>query len=242
MPMEAFGLTHAGAVRPNNEDALAIELDLAVGLVADGMGGENCGEVASAITVEAVVAYLRRPAEEALGPGELLKEAVRAANREVWQAAQVREDCSGMGSTIVLAHWRGPSLWIVNVGDSRAYLWREGTLRQLSYDQTVANDLRTNLGLTEEQIRQYPQRNVLTMAVGSAPDVLIRAHREELAPGDLILLCSDGLWRPAGDGAMAAVLAAGGPLPAQVARLVDCANDAGGPDNITTVLLRYQED
>ncbi len=241
MPLEACGVTHPGAVRPNNEDALALELDLATCLVADGMGGENCGEVASALTVETVVAYLRRPAEPELGPEELLKEAVRAANREVWQAAQAREDCSGMGSTIVLAHWRGSSLWIVNVGDSRAYLWRGRELRQLSYDQTVSNDLRTNLGLTAEQIRQYPQHQALTMAVGSGPDVLIRAHREELAPGDLILLCSDGLWGPSGDDALAAVLDAGGLLPALAARLVDGANQAGGPDNITAVLLRYQE-
>lgn len=242
MAVEAFGLTHTGAVRPNNEDALALELDLAVCLVADGMGGENCGEVASALTVETVVAYLRQPAEEGLGPEGLLKEAVRAANREVWRAAQAREACSGMGSTIVLAHWRGPSLWIVNVGDSRAYLARDGTLRQLSYDQTVGNDLRTNLGLSEEQIRHYPHRNVLTMVVGSGTDVLIREQREELAPGDLILLCSDGLWGPTGDDALAAVLGAGGSLPALAARLVDCANQAGGPDNITVVLLRYQED
>jgi serine/threonine protein phosphatase PrpC len=242
MPMEAFGLTHAGLERSNNEDALAIEQDLATALVADGMGGQNCGEVASAITVASVVAYLRQPAEESLGPEELLKEALRKANRDVWEAAESRPGCSGMGSTIVLAHWRGSSLWIANVGDSRAYLWRDGELAQLSYDQNVANDLRTSLGLTEEQIHQYPHRNSLTMAIGSGPDVLVRTHHQDLAPGDTILLCSDGLYGPAGDDGIAARLAAGGPLPAVVAGLIDRANRAGGPDNITVILLRYQED
>jgi len=242
MPMEAFGLTHPGSARPNNEDALAIELELAIALVADGMGGQKCGEVASAETVETVVSYLRRPAEDSLGPEELLKEAVRAANRRVWDNAQASTDCSGMGSTIVLAHWRERSLWIVNVGDSRAYLWRAGALRQLSYDQNVANDLRTSLGLTDEQIRQYPHHHVLTMAIGAVPEVLIRTHQEELAPGDVVLLCSDGLYGPAGDEGIAAVLAEEGPLIALVARLIDRANRAGGPDNITAVLLRYTDE
>ena len=239
MSMEAFGLTNIGKVRSNNEDALAIELDLAVALVADGMGGENCGEVASALTVDGVISYLRHPAEESLGPEELLKEAIRAANRGVWQAAQGRPDCSGMGSTIVLAHWRGGTLWIANVGDSRAYLWRGNKLRQLSYDQNMANDLRTKLGLTEEQISKYPHRNVLTMAVGIGADVLIRMHTEELASGDMILLCSDGLYGPVSDAGISAVLAASVPLPARVAALIDSAHRAGAPDNVTAIVMRY---
>jgi protein phosphatase len=147
-----------------------------------------------------------------------------------------------MGSTVVIAHWSERSLWIVNVGDSRAYLWRGGSLRQLSYDQNVGNDLRHNLGLTEEQIRRYPHTNVLTMAVGVAPDVLIRCQSEPLARGDVVLLCSDGLYGPVGDSAIAGILTQDQALPAAAEALIQLANSAGGPDNITAVMLRYAED
>jgi protein phosphatase len=242
MPVEAFGLTDTGKVRANNEDVFAVEPDLSLALVADGMGGENCGEVASALTVEGILAYLRNPGEPSLAPEELLKEAVRSANRNVWEATQSRSECKGMGSTVVMAHWRERSLWIVNVGDSRAYLWRGGSLRQLSYDQNVGNDLRHNLGLTEEQIRRYPHTNVLTMAVGVAPDVLIRCHSEPLAPGDVVLLCSDGLYGPVDASAIAGILTQDQALPAAAAAFIQLANSAGGPDNITAVMLRYVED
>lgn len=240
MSFETFGMTHPGLVRNNNEDALAIDEELNVAIIADGMGGENSGEVASAITVETVVAYLRNPREDGLSPGELLKESVRAANRSVWEAAQTRPDCHGMGSTIVMARWDDQQIWIVNVGDSRAYIWRGGSLRQLSYDQNVGNDLRTALGLTEEQVRKYPHHNVLTMAVGVSPEVLIREHREDLMAGDIFFLCSDGLYGPAGDEAIAATLGSGSSLTSMASELVNIANRGGGPDNITVALLRYE--
>lgn len=238
MPIEAFGMTHAGSVRPNNEDVFNIESDLGVAIVADGMGGENSGEVASAITVDTVLSYLRNPQEDGLNSAQLLKEAVRAANRSVWEAAKARPECQGMGSTIVMARWCGKHLWIVNVGDSRAYLWRGGELRQLSYDQNVGNDLRTKLGLTEEQVRKYPHHNVLTMAVGVSPDILIREHQEDLMGEDLILLCSDGLYGPLGDSAIAARLANDSPLATLAQDLIEAANRAGGPDNITVAVIR----
>jgi serine/threonine protein phosphatase PrpC len=241
MSVETFGLTHTGLVRTNNEDALSIESELRVAIVADGMGGENSGEVASAITIETVASYLRNPREEGLQSSGLLKEAVRAANRSVWEAAQTRPECHGMGSTIVMARWCDGRVSIVNVGDSRAYLWRDGVLRQLSYDQNVGNDLRTALGLTEEQVRKYPHHNVLTMAVGVSPEVLIREHHEDLMVGDVIMLCSDGLYGPLGDSAIAATLARASSLPTMACELVEMANRAGGPDNITVALLRNYE-
>lgn len=242
MPTEAHGLTHPGAVRGNNEDAFAIGRELEMAVVSDGMGGANSGEIASALTIEAVLDYLRHPAEADLSLEERMKEAVRAANRRVRETAEARAECAGMGATIVIANWTGGRLRIVNVGDSRAYLWRDATLRQLSYDQNVGNDLRTTLGLTEEQVRKYPHHNVLTMAIGSAPEVLIRERQEEWRPGDLALLCSDGLSGPVDEAQLAAILAGGGPLEQTAAALIEAANRAGGPDNITAVLIRNTED
>src|ERR1700692_4152794 len=164
--MNHFGATDTGRQRGNNEDAFRVEPALRAAILADGMGGENCGEVGSAITVEATAEDLKSP-EADLPLGEVAREAIRSANRKVLEAARDRTECTGMGSTVVLALWRPPEMLIANVGDSRAYIYRAGDLRQVSYDQNFANELRTKLGLSEERVRTMPNRNVLTMAVGT---------------------------------------------------------------------------
>ena len=118
-----WGATDPGRSRENNEDAWCIEESLNAAILADGMGGENCGEVGSAVTVEAVTAYLKSPDPD-LTLEELAKEAIRAANRRVLEVARARRECDGMGSTIVLALWRLPQIVIANVGDSRGYIFR----------------------------------------------------------------------------------------------------------------------
>jgi protein phosphatase len=241
MAIAYSGLTHRGRVRANNEDAWQVEPDLCLAVLADGMGGHECGEAASAITIEGVISYFRRP-PELLEPEQLVKEAVRHANRRVLDAAKARPECANMGSTVVLAHWSASGFTVANAGDSRAYLWRDGRLAQLSYDQNVASELRTRLGFSEEQIRRVPERHALTMAVGSSEHVLVPTHAEAFQDGDQVLLCSDGLHGPVGDAMILEVLAARGTLREKLQKLVDCANRAGGPDNITAVLLEYRTD
>jgi PPM family protein phosphatase len=236
--IRAYGATHAGHRRANNEDAFALLPELHAAILADGMGGANCGEVGSAITVRAVSDYLAAP-EPGLTPAEIAMEAIRHANREVLAAAKLRTECDGMGSTIVLALWTLPEMVLANVGDSRAYLLRAAELRQLSYDQNFANELRTQLGLSEERVRAMPNSHVLTMAVGTFEHILVRTHIQRLEPGDRILLCSDGLYGPVNDMTITDILNRGGSLQAQADRLIDCANQNGGPDNVTAVLLEY---
>jgi protein phosphatase len=239
MPEPAlYGITHVGRVRKNNEDTFALAPELSLAIVADGMGGAACGEVASAITVDTIVEYVRNPAEPELSEDQLLKEAVRLANQKVFDTAQDRQDCSGMGSTVVLASWRDARLWIANVGDSRAYLLRDGEMRQLSYDQNLANELRMNLHLSEEEISRYPHRNVLTMAIGTAREVLVRIHQERLEPRDLVLLCSDGLYGPAPEEKIKETISQDSDLGVMAAKLIELALAGGGPDNITVVLIR----
>lgn len=235
------GLTHPGRVRENNEDAWHVAPELCLAVLADGMGGHACGEVGSDLTIEGVVSYCRSPKEE-LQPEQLVKEAVRHANRVVFEAAKERTECKGMGSTVVLAHWSPPELIIANVGDSRAYLWRNGRLAQLSRDQNVASELRARLGFTDEQIQRVPSRHALTMAVGSFEEVLVLTHAQAWQDGDQVLLCSDGLHGPVPDGMIAEVLAGSGGLQEKIQILVDRAIDAGGPDNVTAVLLEYRTD
>jgi protein phosphatase len=142
---------------------------------------------------------------------------------------------------VVLALWRLPELVIANVGDSRAYLFRGGALRQLSYDQNFANEMRSSLGFTEERVRTMPNRHVLTMAVGTFEHVLIRTAVERLDPGDQVLLCSDGLHGPVDDANISRILDESATLRDKVERLIECANVHGGPDNVTAVLLQYKE-
>ena len=235
-----FGATDTGRVRENNEDAWRVDGALRTAVLADGMGGANCGEVGSAETVEGVMQYLRAP-EEGLLPEEMVKESIRAANRRVLDAARARRECDGMGSTVVVALWRLPEMVIANVGDSRAYLWRAGELRQLSYDQNFANELRTSLGFSEERVRTMPNGKVLTMAIGAFEQVLIRTHIARLEPGDMVLLCSDGLHGPVGHDTIARILGEPARLREKVERLIASANQMGGPDNVTAVLLEYKE-
>ncbi len=236
--MEFYGDTDIGLERRNNEDAWAVDEALSTAVVADGMGGAACGEIASAVTIESFLDYLRHPAEE-LPPEALAREAVREANRRVIERAQGETNCEGMGSTIVAAVWQPPRVTIVNVGDSRAYLFRSDILTQLSYDQTLANELRHALRLSEDEISAYTGRNVLTMAIGARQDLLIQTHEAMLEPGDRLLLCSDGLYGMAPDAAIAAMLSAGWPLRDTVERLIGLAKAGGGEDNITVVLLAW---
>jgi serine/threonine protein phosphatase PrpC len=236
-----WGATDPGRSRENNEDAWRVEDALSTAILADGMGGANCGEVGSALTVEGVIAYLQAP-EDGLSGEDLVKEAIRAANVRVLAAARERVECDGMGSTVVVALWRAPEMIIANVGDSRAYIWRGSELRQVSYDQNFANELRTSLGFSEERVRTMPNRNVLTMAVGTFEHVLVRTHIERLEPGDQVLLCSDGLYNPVDHQAISQILAQSGSLQEKVERLIARANHNGGPDNVTAVLLEYKED
>jgi protein phosphatase len=239
--MRACGATHPGRARDNNEDAFAVLLPLGAAILADGMGGHSCGEVGSAITVQAVSEYLEAP-EPGLSREEMCKEAIRAANRKVIEAARLRSECEGMGSTVVLAMWQGAELVLANVGDSRAYLYRGGNLRQLTYDQNFGNELRTQLGFSEERVRSMPNRNVLTMAVGSFEHVLVRTQSEYLEAGDLVLLCSDGLYNPVEHEEMVRLLEAATGIEQAVEALVDSANQNGGPDNVTAILLQYVGD
>lgn len=239
--MHSYGATHQGRRRENNEDAFQIAEPLSIAILCDGMGGENCGEVGSAITVRAVMEYLAAP-EKGLTREEAVKEAIRAANRQVIEEAKLRTECDGMGSTIVMAAWDGADVIIANVGDSRAYLFRDGELRQLSYDQNFANELRTKLGFSEERLRTMPNRHVLTMAVGPFEHVLVRTHLEHLEPGDRLLLCSDGLHGPVENATIARIVGQHQALAPAVEALVDCALENGGPDNITAILLEYTEE
>lgn len=233
---EAWGNTDPGNIRKNNEDAWLIDPALSLAVVADGMGGAACGEVASAITAETISEYLREN-DEGKDPQTVIAEAIGLANRRVLDKAKVSTDCKGMGSTVVLALLRNPLVYIANVGDSRAYLLRDGVLTQLSYDQTLLNELCSTTPMTAEEIERFPHKHVLTMAVGTTERIKIQNYEGEVEVGDQILLCSDGLTGPVPDPDIKSILEESTTVEQKVDKLIALAKERGGPDNVTAVLL-----
>ena len=232
--MIEFGhLTHVGLRRVLNEDTYYGDSELGLWLVADGMGGHEYGEVASALARETIVREVR--------DGTPLAQAIRIADEEIIRASRKRNEALPMGTTVVAARVVGNRFEVAWVGDSRVYMWRDGQLAQLSQDHSYVQELIAQGAITTEQARNHPHRNVVTQALGvTDPESLkVETISGELRPGFQILLCSDGLTEEVDDAAIAAALAQT-EMSAQecVDSLVSAALDGGGSDNVTVVLLR----
>ena len=217
-----------GTVRADNEDAVVATDRLVV--VADGMGGPPGGEVASAVAVSLVEAAFTGASLDELGA------AVRAANRAIWDRAGASPELEGMGSTICALGLVDGSLAVVNVGDSRAYLWRDGVLIRLTEDHTVTAEAVRRGELSEQEALGHPHRSVLTRALGVGPDVELDGALRPTADGDRFVVCSDGLFNEVSDDEIATLMEAGAELDAIASGLVDLALSHGGRDNITAAV------
>lgn len=238
-PIHAAGGSDPGQVRPANEDAFW--LGDSVFAVADGMGGHLAGEVASALALEPIRALDGRVFPDPETAVEALRDAVERANSEVVTKAVEEPDYRGMGTTLTAVLAEGRRIHFGHVGDSRAYLMRDGELRQLTEDHTLVQHLLDEGQITPEEAAHHPQRSIITRAIGVSLDVDVDSLSLDLRDGDQVLLCSDGLSGVVPEVDIAAVLSAQEDLESTVAALVDLANARGGPDNITCVLLRYAE-
>jgi len=230
----AHGRTDVGRVRSGNEDALF--LGTTVFAVADGMGGHRGGEVASATALEPVAALDGQRFDDRDAALDALTAAVVAANTAVARRSQDEPALQGMGTTLTALLVDGREALLVHVGDSRAYLARGERFVQLTDDHTLIRTLLDQGRITEDQVATHPHRSVITRAVGVAEDVEIDGMLLTLRDGDRLLLCSDGLTGVVDDATIARTLREHAP-EAAVERLVDAANAAGGPDNITVVLV-----
>ncbi len=250
---EAAAASHRGRVRTANEDSFGICADEGLFVVCDGMGGAAAGEVASRVAVDTMIRSLcgqpRAVATHDTDPGliprdpdagvpTLLREAVSDANDLVFSQAANDSRFHGMGTTLVALLAQRAKVWVAHVGDSRCYRFRNGALEQLTRDHSLVDE-QVKLGqLTREEADRSPLRNVITRAVGSQRSVNTEVSQLESAPGDLFLLCSDGLTRELPDTRIAALLRATNDLDLICQHLIDSANDAGGRDNVTCVLVR----
>ncbi|HYV15201.1 MAG TPA: Stp1/IreP family PP2C-type Ser/Thr phosphatase [Conexibacter sp.] len=232
---EHFEKSDTGRQRRVNEDAFFARAPLFV--LADGMGGAQAGEVASRLAAETFAAGL----PEGGTPEQRLAAQALEANRRIHEVSRKREDRAGMGTTLTAAYVDADEIALAHVGDSRAYLLRDGELTRLTRDHTLVDELVRRGKLTEEEAAEHPQRSIITRALGPEPDVEVDTLTYGAQSGDVVLLCSDGLTSMIGEPEVAAILRDADGLPAAGRALVDAANDAGGRDNITVVLLRLED-
>lgn len=237
-------LTHAGLVRENNEDAVYASADGRLLVCADGLGGLPYGEVASRMAVERVVDTMTPSlaAGAAHSPGiwrERLRKAFFVADEAVRAAGHERGAVGGIATTLVAAVTTARRVHVCHVGDVRAYLRRSGTLARLTDDHSVVFDAVRAGRLTVEQARAHPKRNLVTQAVGLAEGFAPTTTSASLAAGDLLLLCSDGLWETFPEAELAAVLAAERAPRSIAETLLERALSAGGPDNVSIVVYRH---
>jgi protein phosphatase len=245
MRLASIGASDVGRKRIHNEDSFLVMPESGLFCVADGLGGHASGEVASRMAVEELAAYFRATdSDPADGAHEdRVAEAIRLANLSILARARAEPDLSGMGTTLVAAYFAedGP-LVVGHVGDSRAYLFRGGELRRLTEDHSLLQDFIRHSSPSAAEIDAFPHKNVIVRAVGMRDVVEMDLSRVKVREGDVLLLCSDGLFGMLPDEQMAEILREEG---FEILRanqlLLDAANEAGGSDNVTSILVQVVE-
>ncbi|HEY8233732.1 MAG TPA: Stp1/IreP family PP2C-type Ser/Thr phosphatase [Vicinamibacteria bacterium] len=247
-------LSDVGRKRKGNEDALFLNEHQKLYVVADGMGGHAAGEVASRVAVDAIAEFVELTGgnQEITWPfglddsisyeGNRLKTAVRHANSRVLEATRESAEYEGMATTVAAVLVDGDVANLAHVGDSRIYVWSAGEITLLTRDHSWVNEQIENGAISPEQARSHPLRNVVTRALGGRSDLVVDIQSRRMAEGDMLLLCSDGLTTMVPDDEIARVLGESeGDVADAVQALVGLANERGGEDNITVVLLKFEE-
>ncbi len=252
MKIASFGGTDTGKKRQNNEDAFLWNDALSLYAVADGIGGNEGGEVASRIAIDTLAGTLpgllaekenTLPPEHSMSAdpsAAALEQAVGLSNKQIQQAQEQQGELSGMGTTLTALLLGKGHAFIAHVGDSRAYLLRSGLFRQLTNDHSVVAEQVLAGLITPEQAKISPYRHIITRALGMAGDVLVDTVVLAIEEGDVFLLCSDGLTEMVEDGTIGRILAGSAPREA-VNRLLVSANEQGGVDNITVVVVKVEK-
>jgi serine/threonine protein phosphatase PrpC len=254
MKISYQALTDVGRKRKGNEDNLFVNAEQRLFVVADGMGGHAAGEVASKIAVDSINEFvcLTGGDQEITWPfgldekisydGNRLKTSIRYANRKVIDATKEKTEYEGMATTVAAVLVDGDAANLAHVGDSRVYLFREGSLTQLTSDHSWVNEQIQSGIISPEQARSHPLRNVVTRALGGKPELAVDVQLQPMLAGDILLLCSDGLTTMLPDEDIAELVAASaGDIEKAAKSLVGEANTRGGEDNITVVLLKFEE-
>lgn len=240
MKLSTAACSDVGLRRQANEDSFAIVPELGLYLVADGMGGHKAGKIASEMATEQAQLAIQALRGAAASPSEKLRQAVSCANREIHEMAQRDADLAGMGTTLVAILATRDRVALAHVGDSRAYLVRAGRIRLLTDDHSLVGELLRRRQISEADAREHPHRHVLTRALGVAPTTQPDLAELTPAPGDTFVLCSDGLTTHLRDTEILDMARQGPDLQKVCDNLVACANQRGGVDNATVVLVRFE--
>lgn len=239
--------TDTGRVRTNNEDAVGVDAQAQLAVLADGMGGYNAGEVASSMAVKFIldemVPWLAQagPKLKSIELRHAMELCVDNANQAILGASESNPLYAGMGTTLVVAVFQGPRLMLGHVGDSRCYRLRDGVLEQITRDHSWLQEQVDAGVITQQQAAVSTSRNLVTRALGVEELVLLEVNEFEVRAGDVYLLCSDGLSEMVGDADMAALLLSRSSLDEKTERLVDAANGNGGRDNISVILAKVSQ-
>lgn len=248
--LEMAMATHPGRVRSHNEDSIAADREAGLAVLADGMGGYNAGEVASGMAVALTSSEIKRALAK-MHPDDMSEErierliAAEAArvNAAIYAASRRNPEYSGMGTTLVIALWYDNRVTVCHVGDSRLYRLRGEALEQMTRDHSVVQEQIDRGVITREEARYSPDRNLVTRAVGIEPEVEPEVHTYPVQPQDIYLLCSDGLSEMLEDEEIRLTLVSlKANLPLAADRLVEQANDNGGRDNVSVILVRVLRD
>lgn len=248
LTLEVYGLSDVGRARTHNEDSFTSVPELGLFVVADGLGGHRHGEVASRLAVESIrraIETARAATADDTSPprhhAETLRRAVERAHGQVLEAIDRDGTLVGMGTTVVAMWVRGGTAAIAHVGDSRAYRLRGRELVQLTEDHSWVREQVVEGHLSEAQAREHPLRNIVTQALGGFDPVTVEVIEEAMRPGEVYLLCSDGLTSMLDDAEIAACVAGAESLEERGRELIRRANERGGLDNVTVVLVRVQD-
>lgn len=243
--IEIATATHSGMVRSHNEDSISADASAGLAVLADGMGGYNAGEVASGIAVAMISAELKKALAAKTGEldvataEKLVGEHAVRANNAIFQASQSQQQYAGMGTTLVVAMWHDDRMIVGHIGDSRLYRMRANKLEQVTRDHSLLQEQIDSGLITKEQARHSQNKNLVTRAVGIDPEVEAEVHSYPVQVGDIYLLCSDGLNDMVTDEDMELTLSSlQANLPLAAEQLVQQANDNGGRDNVSVILVR----
>ena len=243
MNYEFCARTDTGRVRTNNEDAVSVDVQARIAVLADGMGGYNAGEVAARMATSFVTTEMASWLEKAPQPiahhdvRRALEICLNNANQAIFDSAQSHPHYAGMGTTLVAAVFCGPHLILAHVGDSRAYRLRAGELTQITRDHSWLQEQIDAGWLTPEEAAQSGGRNLVTRALGGEDTVAVEINEFQIAPGDLILMCSDGLTEMLDTASIATLASGAAPLDDKARALIAAANANGGRDNISVLLV-----
>ncbi|MEP6966032.1 MAG: Stp1/IreP family PP2C-type Ser/Thr phosphatase [Polaromonas sp.] len=248
MMYEICTLTHPGLVRKNNEDAVAFDAQSGLCMLADGMGGYNAGEVASSMAIAFIDSELGRWLTEA-GRQASARDVRRAmeicvenANHSIFNAAHANRQYAGMGTTLVVGIFQDSRLMLGHIGDSRCYRLRGTELQQITKDHSLLQEQLDGGLISPEEARVSLNKNLITRALGVEDTVLLDVNEHRVAPGDLYMMCSDGLSDMISHEGMAAILLGEQPLENKASQLISRANQGGGRDNISVVLVQATEE